>query len=365
MPPCPHRGKCSILRGMLPASQPIDLRSDTVTRPTAAMRAVMAAAAVGDDLYGEDPTVRALEEQVAALLGKEAAIFVPSGTMANQLALRVNTRPGDDVLVSEGAHLKWYETGASAALAGVQLVAVGSGSGLFTADELEAVYLPPESDHSMPMVTTLCIENTHNRGGGRVWPLVQLHAVCATARRLGLRVHLDGARLWNAAVHLGVAPREIAAPFDTIAICLSKGLGAPAGSLVAGSCTDIAAVRRYRKMYGGGMRQIGILAAAGLHALLHHYDRLKEDHDNARLIAAALRTVSCVQVVEPVETNILLFDLLPGAPDAAALSTALRARGVLAAPFGPRRIRLVTHLDVERQACLRAAEEIRQVLCDG
>lgn len=342
----------------------IDLRSDTITRPTAAMRTAIAQAVVGDDLYGEDPTVNALQDQVAALLGKEAALFVPSGTMANQLALRVHTRPGDDVLVSEGAHIKWYEAGAAAALAGLQLVTVGRAEacGLFDPGEIEAVYQPRRSDHASPPMTLLCVENTHNRGGGRVWPQAQLHAVCAMGRKLGMRVHLDGARLWNAAIHLGLPPAQIAAPFDTVSVCMSKGLGAPAGSLLVGGRADIDLARRFRRMYGGSMRQAGILAAAGLYALTRHYERLRDDHDHALLIAQSLRSLRTVQVVTPVETNIVLFDLLEGAPDAAAVVSALAARGVLASAFGPRRVRLVTHLDVGRDCCVTAADRIREVV---
>ncbi len=333
------------------------------------MRAAIAEAVVGDDLYGEDPTVSKLEEQVAALLGKEAALFVPSGTMANQIALRLHTRHGDDVLVSEGAHIRCYEAGAAAALAGVQLVTVGpldhrDPSGLFGAADLEASYQPVRADHASPKMGLLCLENTHNRGGGRVWPMAQLHAVCETARRLELRLHLDGARLWNAAVHLGLPPREIAAPFDTVAVCLSKGLGAPAGSLVCGRRDDIKNARRFRRMYGGSMRQSGILAAAGAYALAHHYDRLVEDHQNAQFLAQSLAELPRVRVV-PVETNIVLFDLLDAAPDAAALIKLLRPQGILASAFGPRRIRLVTHLDVDRAACAHAASVLRQLLCQG
>ena len=329
------------------------------------MRAAIAAAPVGDDLYREDPTVNRLQEQVADLLGKPAALFVPSGTMANQLALRVNTRPGDDALVSEGAHIKWYESGAAAALAGVQLVTVGQVEkcGLFTASEVEELYQPQRSDHASSPMSVLCLENTHNRGGGRIWPQGQLDEVCRTARRLGMRLHLDGARLWNAAVARGQSPRELAAPFDTVSVCLSKGLGAPVGSLLCGSREDIESARRFRRMYGGSMRQAGVLAAAGLYALEHHYTRLSEDHQNAALIAQVLATVPRVRVVEPVETNIVLFDLLVGAPDAAAVVASLRERGVLCAPFAPRRVRLVTHLDVDQASCRYAAEQIQQVLC--
>lgn len=349
------------------AGSPIDLRSDTVTRPTQAMRSAIAAAQVGDDLYGEDPTVQALQEQVAALLGKEAALFVPSGTMANQLALRIHARPGDDVLLSEGAHIKWYEAGAAAALAGLQLVTVGraDAAGLFEPADLQAVYQPRRSDHASPPMTLLCLENTHNRGGGRVWPQAQLLSVCAAARALGLRLHLDGARLWNAAVFLRLPPAELAAPFDTVSVCLSKGLGAPAGSLICGGRAEIDLARRYRRMYGGSMRQAGILAAAGVHALTRHFDRLQVDHDHALLLANHLRDLPGVRVVLPVETNILLFDLLDGAPDADAMVRGLARRGVLASAFGPRRVRLVTHLDVDRDACITAAQQIRHIILEG
>lgn len=324
------------------------------------MRAAIAEAVVGDDLYGEDPTVLALQEQVAQRVGKEAALFVPSGTMANQIGLRLHTQPGDDVLVSEGAHIKWYEAGAAAALAGLQVVTVGTagGAGLFTAAELQAVYQPRRGDHASPPMTLLCLENTHNRGGGRIWPRQQLADVCAAARRLDLRLHLDGARLWNAAVALGCSPADLTSSFDTVSVCLSKGLGAPAGSLLCGTRSDIDRARRFRRMYGGSMRQAGILAAAGVYALAHHYDRLQLDHDNAQLIAQTLSGLPGVRVVQPVETNIVLFDLDPGLPDAATVVSDLARRGVLVSAFGPRRIRLVTHLDVDRQACLTAAEQI-------
>ena len=345
----------------LPSDLRIDLRSDTVTQPTAGMRAAIAAAVVGDDLYREDPTVLQLESEVAALLGKEAALFVPSGTMANQLGLRCHVQPGDDVLVSEGAHLKWYESGAAAALSGVQLVTVGSG-GFLTAEELRAAYHAERTDHAYAPMRLLCLENTHNRGGGKVWPLSQLQEVCQAAQKLGLKLHLDGARLWNAATALGVAPAQLAAGFDTVAVCLSKGLGAPVGSLLAGSRAVIEKARRFRRMYGGSMRQAGVLAAAGVYALKHHYQRLADDHRNAALMAAMLAEQPGVSVVTP-DTNIVLFDLLDGLPDAEALTSKLAKVGVLCAPFGPRRVRLVTHLDVSEQLCAEAAQRIRQVIC--
>ena len=341
----------------------IDLRSDTVTRPTAAMRAAIASAEVGDDMFGEDPTVRRLEEVVATRLGKAAALFVPSGTMANQLAIRCHVQPGDDVLCSDGAHIKWYEAGAAAALSGVQLVTVGQG-GMFTPAELYATYQPERTDQASPPNRLLCLENTHNRGGGSIWPMQLMYEVAVAARQLGIKLHLDGARLWNAAVALGVPDAEIAAPFDTVSVCLSKGLGAPVGSLLCGPLDIIHRARRFRRMYGGAMRQAGILAAAGLYALAHHHERLAEDHHNARRIAEVLSDLRHVHVIAP-QTNILLFDLAPPLPDAAEVTSRLKSHGVLVAPFGPRRLRLVTHLDVSHGACEEAAQRIRQVLCDA
>lgn len=342
----------------------VDLRSDTVTRPTPGMRAAIAAAEVGDDIFREDPTVRRLEEQVAARIGTAAALFVPSGTMANQLGIRCHAVAGDDVLCSEGAHIQWYEAGAAASLAGVQLVAIGNGShsGLFDPDHVTSGFHPVRGDYSTAPMRLLCIENTHNRGGGRVWPRAQLEAVCAAARGLGLKLHLDGARLWNAAIAQGVPPQALAAGFDTVAVCLSKGLGAPVGSLLCGSRETIETARRFRKMYGGAMRQVGILAAAGLYALEHHYTRLAEDHDHARLLAERIAETPHVTVVPP-ETNIVLFDLAPPAPDAGEIVRRLATRGVLSSAFGPRRVRLVTHLEVGRSDCERAAAAVREVVC--
>ena len=320
----------------------IDLRSDTVTRPTTAMREAMARAEVGDDVFGEDPTVQLLEQTVADLLGKEAALFVPSGTMANQIAILAQSRPGDEIIVSEGAHCAWYESGAAAALSGVQPVSVGTG-GLFTADELERAVKPTFDWYARTSMVAL--ENTHNRGGGRVWPMAQLRQVAERGHALGLRVHLDGARVWNAAAALGIEPAEIAAPFDSVACCFSKGLGAPVGSAICSSRELIVSARRFRKRLGGGMRQAGILAAGALHALGHHRARLAEDHDNARELAKLLAQVPSVRVdLQSVETNIVMVDI-PG-ENAQRIADAARQHGVLVAVFGPERLRLVTHLDV-------------------
>jgi threonine aldolase len=316
----------------------IDLRSDTVTRPTAAMRAAMAAAEVGDDVYGEDPTVNRLQEVAAARVGTAAAIFVPSGTMANQAALRALTRHGDAVVVSPGCHLLRHESGAAAALSGLQLVPVGA-DGVFTPDDLLAA-LPPDDPHYAP-VTAAALENTHNGAGGRVWPFEQLRAVVDAARDRGLRLHLDGARLWNAVVASGIDAPRWCAGFDTVSFCLSKGLGAPVGSLVCGSAEVINRVHRIRKMFGGGMRQAGLLAAAGLYALEHHVGRLADDHRNARRLAGGLRRLGLTVAPEP-ETNIVLF----GGTDTGRLLTALWSRRVLVNAVDRHTLRAVTHLDV-------------------
>jgi len=357
-------------------SRPIDLRSDTVTSPTPGMRRAMAEAEVGDDVYGEDPTVRALEERVADLLGTEAALFVPSGTMANQLALRALTQPGQQVMVGKNAHCWLFESGALAALAGAQ-TQVLPGDGRFTADSVRAAFIPDE--YQLSPSKAVAVENTHNMGGGLIWNPDQLSAVLAAAHDLGLSTHLDGARLWNAAVALGRPERELAAGFDTISVCLSKGLGAPVGSLVASTRARIQQCRRFRKMYGGGMRQSGILAAAGLYALVHHRDRLAEDHANARLLADTLAGVPGMRV-DPgaVATNIVMIDLdgvgaadgdaghRPQKPAGAGIAPAVVARardaGLRIGAVHASRIRLVTHLDVDRAACVRAADILAAAL---
>jgi threonine aldolase len=339
----------------------IDLRSDTVTAPTAAMRAAMAAAEVGDDVFGEDPTVNRLQEKAAAFLGKEAALYVPSGSMANQIALKVHCQPGDEVIVGEGSHNNLYESGAAGAIAGVQLTVAGKG-GLFTAADVEAIY-KPGTNHTFAPTRLVCLENTHNRGGGLVWRTREVAQIIELARARGLALHLDGARLCNAAVAQGVAAASLSAPFDTVSMCFSKGLGAPVGSVIAGSKALMDRAHRFRKMLGGGMRQAGILAAAALWALEHNVERLAEDHANARLIAERLGERHGVTVdLERVETNIVLVDLAAPLPPAEQAAAAFRGRGVRCLPFGPRRLRLVTHLDVDRAACERAAKIMLEVL---
>jgi len=332
----------------------IDLRSDTVTRPSAAMRAAMAAAEVGDDVYGEDPTVNALQTVAARRVGKEAALFVPSGTMANQAAIRALTRHGDLVLASEGAHILRYESGAAAALSGVQVATIGR-AGLFDADDVRAAITP--ADHHNPPTTLLAVENTQNASGGRVFPLSTLTEVAHVAREHGLRLHLDGARVFNAEVATGVAAATWAAPFDTVAFCLSKGLGAPIGSLVCGTAETVDRLHRIRKMLGGGMRQAGIVAAAGLYALEHNVPRLAQDHAHAQRLACGLQELGLV--VDPFpETNIVVF----AAPGRARLGSALRASGVLVNQLAAGRFRAVTHLDVATDDIEDALGRVRLIV---
>ncbi len=338
---------------------PIDLRSDTVTRPSRAMREAMAEAEVGDDTLGDDPTVPRLQERVAKLLGKQAALFVPSGTQANQIALLVHTRPGDEVLVGEGAHIAHNESGAAGAISGVQFKELGEG-GLYDASDVERAMNPLDSQFAPTRL--VAVEDTHNGGGGRVWPLEQLRAVCAAARGRGVALHLDCARLLNAAVASGTTAKERAAPFDTVSLCLSKGLGAPIGSLIAGSSELIARAHRFRRMLGGGMRQAGVLAAAGLYALDHNVERLAEDHANARRFADGIRGRPGVHVADVIESNIVMIDLAPPAPSASEVFGNCFLRGLLLSPAGLTRLRAVTHLDVDRAACERAAEVFLEAL---
>jgi len=327
------------------------------------MRAAMAAAPVGDDQFGEDPTINELQARLAGLLGKEAALWLPSGTMANQVALRALTRPGDDVIVSRESHAVWHETGGGAANAGVQFTEIGCG-GRFTAREfVDAI---KQRDHMLYPPTTLVeVENTHNRAGGIVIDQDEATGICAAARERQITSFLDGARLWNAAVASGRSVAELAAPFDVVSVALSKGLGAPAGTMLAGPRDVIRDSIRHRRMLGGAMRQIGILGAAGLYAIDHHLDRLAEDHANAQLIAFRLRANPHVRLAaDPVETNIVIFSIADEGPDAATIVAGARAEGVLVVAFGRRTVRAVTHLDVTREQCDRAAAVLTNVIGD-
>ena len=341
---------------------PIDLRSDTITQPTPAMREAMARAEVGDDVFGDDPTVARLEARVAEILGMEAAVFTPSGTMANQLALRAHTEPGDEILVDGNAHIYYYEAGGPAALAGVMCRCLAGVRGVFTAADVEAALRP--ADLHFPPTKLVCVENTHNRGGGSIWPMERIQEVADVSRAHGLRLHLDGARLWNAAVATGIAERDYAAHFDSVSVCFSKGLGAPIGSALCGTRELIQRARRFRKMFGGGMRQAGIIAAGALHALEHHRARLAEDHANARALAEGLAGLPGVEI-DPasVETNIVLI----GTPSRSApkLASQLDQAGLRLLAVGPHTLRAVTSLMVASEQIPEALEIFQRALGAG
>jgi len=320
------------------------------------MRQAMASAEVGDDVYGEDPSALRLEARTAELLGKEAALFVSSGTMANQLALLVHCRRGDEVIVGQGAHCKEYESGAGAAWAGVQFAEAGRG-GTFTADEMAAV-VRARADW-LPRTSLVALENTHNRGGGKVFPQHDVLVIAESARSLGLRVHLDGARLWNASAATGLSPAALALPFDTVSVCFSKGLGAPVGSAIAGSREHVAHARRLRKMLGGGMRQVGVLCAAASFALAEQRERLVEDHVHAKRLALRVaETPGYTLDPAHVETNVVIFDTVR--PAEQVVRDAASA-GVLVSAFGPHRVRAVTHLDVSADDVEEAAAVLARV----
>jgi threonine aldolase len=336
----------------------VDLRSDTVTRPTEGMRAAIAAAEVGDDALGDDPTVKQLEEKVADLLGKEAAVLFPSGIMANQTALMVLAPPGTEIICEANAHIYDWESGAAGALGGLQLHPVATADGLLDAELVERA-IRPRSPYQV-QTAAIEIENTHNGAGGRILGLQHMHAIRALAQQHDLRVHLDGARLWNAAAASGEALRDYGGCADTVMVALSKGLGCPVGSLLAGSEADMTRARSIRRRLGGTMRQAGILAAAGLYALEHHLQRLEEDHRRARLLAAMLADVTGIRVVPP-DTNIVMMDIVADDVDTKAVVGRLFERDVWMVPFTQRRFRAVTHLDVDDGAIERAAQAVRAV----
>jgi threonine aldolase len=340
---------------------PIDLRSDTVTTPSPAMRRAMAEAPVGDDQYGEDPSVNAMQERIAALTGKEAALFVPSGTMANQIALRILTQPGDDVIVGRNAHMMWHEAGAAAANSGVQFTAAGQG-GTFTADEFRAAVKPP-GHIVLPPTGLVAVENTHNMGGGIVFPQHDAAAICAAAREAGIASYLDGARLFNAAAASGLSLADLARPFDLCSVALSKGLGCPVGSVLAGSKALIAQAVTARRRFGGAMRQSGILAAAGLYALDHNVARLAEDHANARAFAERVAGLPGIRLdLATVQSNIVIWEMKDGAADAATIVAKAKAAGVLISALAARTVRAVTHMDVSREQCRRAGEVLDEII---
>jgi threonine aldolase len=337
----------------------IDLRSDTVTKPIAEMRKAIAKAEVGDDVHNEDPTVLRLEEKTAAMLGKEAAVFMPSGTMTNQVGLRTHTQPGDEVILEAQAHIYYYEGGGPAALSGVSCRLIQGNHGIFTAEQLVKSFRKPDVHH--PTTRLVCLENTHNRGGGRIYPLEEIRKIGALCKERNLALHLDGARLWNASVALGKPEAELVSDFDSISVCFSKGLGAPVGSALAGSNAFIQRARHFRKMFGGGMRQAGIIAAGALYALENHRERLAEDHANARLLAEGLSQVDGLEVdLNSVQTNIVIFQT-PGT-SAVALSEALEKQGIGMLDFGPEALRAVANLMVSHKQIQQVPEKMAKAL---
>jgi threonine aldolase len=340
---------------------PIDLYSDTKTKPTVAMRRAIAEAEVGDEQKDEDPTVNRLLAMVAELLGKEAALFLPSGTMCNQIAIKVHTRPGDAIIADRQAHLFGSEAGGPAFHSGVLVKLLDGERGIFSPEQVAEAITP--GSHYIPPTRLLCVEQTHNFGGGTIWPLERLRAVCDMAHQHGLATHMDGARLLNAVVASGVPARDFCAGCDSAWLDLSKGLGAPVGAVLAGRAAFIAEARRYKHIFGGAMRQAGIIAAAGVYALEHHVARLAEDHANARRLAAGLGDIPGVQVENPEpETNIVFFDIAGAVLAPQDFLDRILARGVRMGAMGPRRLRAVTHLDIAEADVDTAIEVVRDVL---
>jgi len=337
----------------------IDLRSDTVTRPSEAMRRAMYEAEVGDDVYGEDRLVNELQMRVAGMLGKESGLFVPSGTMSNQLAIRSQTQPGDEVICEYNSHIFNYEGGGPALLSGVQLHPILADHGILTAEQLTEVMRP--KDHHYPQTRLITLENTHNRAGGVVYPLPVIEDVAAFAKSQNLRMHLDGARLMNAVISSGLDPSAYADAFDSVSICLSKGLGAPVGSVLVGDAEFIDRAHRFRKIFGGGMRQIGILAAAGLYALDHHIERLAEDHHHAKVLAETCRDLGRLENdIAWTQTNIVLLRFPEG--NTQAMELKFKEAGLLVSVISDHQIRLVTHLDFDPEQLVRTIEILKRVL---
>jgi threonine aldolase len=336
----------------------IDLRSDTVTKPTPAMLVAMTTAKLGDDVFGEDPTIIELERRVASMFGKEAGLFVPSGTMSNQIAVRIHCRPQDEILIESTSHIYLWEAGGPAALSGVTCRTLDGRFGLLDVSDFKDK-IRPDDVHAV-RTRLVCLENTHNRGGGTVYPLATIASISEWARANKLAMHLDGARIWNAMIATDVSPLEWGRHFDTVSVCFSKGLGTPVGSALLGSREDISFGRRIRKLFGGGMRQAGILAAACLYALDNNVNRIKEDHENAQLLAAAISSVPGLTLVPPrVETNLVWFEVSAKLGTAREVADCLLKGGVKVAVLGKQIIRAVAHLDVSRNDCIRASEVIR------
>jgi len=339
-------------------SKIIDLRSDTVTVPTAEMRQVIAAAEVGDDVFEDDPTVKRLEQKTAEILGLEKALFVPSGTMANQISLRTLCDPGDEVICERGTHIVNFEVAAAPAVSGIMLSPYDGYKGRMDIQLIENAVRPPNIHQ--PITKLIALENTHNRAGGIVLDLHYIAAVKEIARQYSLSFYLDGARIWNAAIALGIKPGEIARHFDMVSVCFSKGLGAPIGSAVCGRADLIKKARRIRKMFGGGMRQVGIIASAALYALENNYSRLAEDHANAKMLANGIRNVNGLSIdINDVQTNIVVFEL--GMPVDKFLADA-KAKGLLLVPFGRNRVRAVPHLGIDNNDIAKAIEIITEAV---
>lgn len=341
---------------------PIDLRSDTITQPTRGMRAAIANAEVGDDVLGDDPTVQRLEQFVADLLGKEAAVYMPSGTMTNQVALRAHTEPGDEIILESQAHIYNYEGGGPAALSGAMCRLIQGDRGVFTAAALKQVLR--HSDVHFPKTKLVCLENTHNRGGGRIYPLAEINAIAQVCEYQGLKLHLDGARLWNACIATGISEARYAHPFDSVSVCFSKGLGAPIGSALAGPKEFIERARRFRKMFGGGMRQAGMMAAGALYGLKHHRARLADDHINAKTLAQALQSIAGIEI-DPnrVQTNIVVFKTT--SIPAHLLVERLRLKGVHMLAIGLSSIRAVTNLMVSDKQIQQVPDLVELALNDS
>lgn len=341
-----------------------DLRSDTVTKPTRGMREAMANAEVGDDMVGEDPTVNRLEAMVCELLNKEAAVFACSGTQSNQMGVWAHCVPGDELLIEENGHIANFEAGAPAALSGVMCRTLRGRYGMLDLPDVEGK-IRADNQH-LCRTRLLCLENTTNAGGGKVYPLEQVNRLGRWAHEHGLRVHMDGARLFNAVIARGYSPAQITSEVDTVSICFSKGLGCPMGSILAGNAETISRARRARKLFGGALRQAGIVAAAAIYALENHIERLAEDHENARIFAQALAKIDGIHLSpDDVETNLVFFEVDPRLGNAAQLSNALLQRGVRIGAMGPQRLRACTHLDVSREDLLAAAAIVRECVAEG
>ncbi len=338
----------------------IDLRSDTVTKPSHAMLEAMMHAEVGDDVFGEDPTVNELQVRIAVMFGKQAALFVPSGTMGNEICIKAHTTPGDEIIVEQESHIFVYETAAPSFLSGVQMKTLKGEHGSLTAEQLRRAIRP--NAYYLPPTKLVCLENTHGRSGGSILPLEELRAIYQLAKEHGINVHLDGARLWNACVASGVHPAEYARYCDSVSACFSKGLGAPVGSIIAGTKEFIDRALKYRKIFGGGMRQVGILAAAAIYAIDHNIDRLKEDHEKARYLAAELKTFKQFQIdMNEVQTNMVIIETEPNGKSQDEVLQALKSKGVLLTPERYSAIRAVMHLDVSMEQIQHVAAVFRSL----